>query len=130
MKKISGHITKKVADRLAEIFKNDRPQFEEKWEDIKLFIQYGMLSDEKFYERVAGCALLRNVDKKYFTYEEYKQLIEANQKDKEDQLIYLYANDTDAQYAYIERAKEKGYDVLLMDTLSVRWNKRMKRHDL
>lgn len=116
VKKISGHITKKVADRLAEIFKNDRPQFEEKWEDIKLFIQYGMLSDEKFYERVAGCALLRNVDKKYFTYEEYKQLIEANQKDKEDQLIYLYANDTDAQYAYIERAKEKGYDVLLMDS--------------
>lgn len=116
VKKISGHITKKVADRLAEIFKNDRSQFEEKWEDIKLFIQYGMLSDEKFYERAAGYALLRNVDKKYFTYEEYKQLIENNQKDKEEQLIYLYANDADAQYAYIARAKEKGYDVLLMDS--------------
>lgn len=116
VKKISGHITKKVADRLAEIFKNDRTQFEEKWEDIKLFIQYGMLSDEKFYERAAGYALLRNVDKKYFTYEEYKQRIEGNQKDKEDQLIYLYANDANAQYAYIERAKEKGYDVLLMDS--------------
>lgn len=116
VKKISSHITKKVADRLAEIFKNDRSQFEEKWEDIKLFIQYGMLSDEKFYERAASYALLRNVDKKYFTTEEYKQLIEANQKDKEDQLIYLYANDADAQYAYIARAKEKGYDVLLMDS--------------
>ena len=116
VKKISGHITKKVADRLSEIFKNDRTQFEEKWEDIKLFIQYGMLSDEKFYERAAGYALLRNVDKKYFTYEEYKQLIEENQRDKEGQLIYLYANDTDAQYAHIERAKEKGYDVLLMDS--------------
>ncbi len=116
VKKISGHITKKVADRLAEIFKTDRQQFEEKWEDIKLFIQYGMLSDEKFYERAVKYALLRNVDKKYFTYEEYKTLIEGNQKDKNGDLIYLYANDADAQYAYIQRAKEKGYDVLLMDS--------------
>lgn len=116
VKKISGHITKKVADRLAEIFKTDRQQFEDKWEDIKLFIQYGMLSDEKFYERAASYALLRNVDKKYFTYEEYKALIEGNQKDKNGDLIYLYANDADAQYAYIQRAKEKGYDILLMDS--------------
>ncbi len=116
VKKISGHITKKVADRLAEIFKTDRQQFEEKWEDIKLFIQYGMLSDEKFYERAVKYALLRNVDKKYFTYEEYKTLIDGNQKDKNGDLIYLYANDADAQYAYIQRAKEKGYDVLLMDS--------------
>ena len=116
VKKISGHITKKVADRLAEIFKTDRQQFEEKWEDIKLFIQYGMLSDEKFYERAVKYALLRNVNKKYFTYEEYKTLIEGNQKDKNGDLIYLYANDADAQYAYIQRAKEKGYDVLLMDS--------------
>lgn len=116
VKKISSHITKKVADRLAEIFKTDRQQFEEKWEDIKLFIQYGMLSDEKFYERAVKFALLRNVDKKYFTYDEYKTLIEGNQKDKNGELIYLYANDADAQYAYIQRAKEKGYDVLLMDS--------------
>ncbi len=116
VKKISSHITKKVADRLAEIFKTDRQQFEEKWEDIKLFIQYGMLSDEKFYERAVKFALLRNVDKKYFTYDEYKTLIEGNQKDKNGDLIYLYANDADAQYAYIQRAKEKGYDVLLMDS--------------
>ncbi len=116
VKKISSHITKKVADRLAEIFKTDRQQFEEKWEDIKLFIQYGMLSDEKFYERAVKFALLRNVDKKYFTYDEYKTLIEGNQKDKNGELIYLYANEADAQYAYIQRAKEKGYDVLLMDS--------------
>ncbi len=115
VKKISNHITKKVADRLAEIFKNDRAQFEEKWADIKLFIQYGMLSNEKFYERAEKIALLGNVDKKYFTFEEYKKLVEENQKDKNGDLIYLYSNDVDAQYSYIERAKEKGYDVLLMD---------------
>ncbi len=115
VKKISNHITKKVADRLAEIFKNDRAQFEEKWADIKLFIQYGMLSNEKFYERAEKFALLGNVDKKHFTFEEYKQLVEANQTDKSGDLIYLYTNDADAQYSYIQRAKEKGYDVLLMD---------------
>ncbi len=115
VKKISSHITKKVADRLAEIFKNDRAQFEEKWDDIKLFIQYGMLSDEKFYERAEKFALLCNVDKKYFTFEEYRKLVEGNQKDKSGDLIYLYANDVDAQYSYIQRAKDKGYDVLLMN---------------
>ncbi len=115
VKKISSHITKKVADRLAEIFKNDRAQFEAKWDDIKLFIQYGMLSDEKFYERAEKFALLCNVDKKYFTFDEYKKLVEGNQKDKSGDLIYLYANDVDAQYSYIQRAKDKGYDVLLMN---------------
>ena len=115
VKKISNHITKKVADRLAEIFKNDRAQFEEKWADIKLFIQYGMLSNEKFYERAEKFALLGNVDKKHFTFEEYKELVAANQTDKSGDLIYLYTNDADAQYSYIQRAKEKGYDVLLMD---------------
>ena len=115
VKKISSHITKKVADRLAEIFKNDRAQFEAKWDDIKLFIQYGMLSDEKFYERAEKFALLCNVDKKYFTFEEYRKLVEGNQKDKSGDLIYLYANDVDAQYSYIQRAKDKGYDVLLMN---------------
>ena len=115
VKKISSHITKKVADRLAEIFKNDRAQFEAKWDDIKLFIQYGMLSDEKFYERAEKFALLCNVDKKYFTFDEYKKLVEGNQKDKSGDLIYLYANDVDAQYSYIQRAKDKGYDVLFMN---------------
>ena len=115
VKKISSHITKKVADRLAEIFKNDRAQFEAKWDDIKLFIQYGMLSDEKFYERAEKFALLCNVDKKYFTFDEYKKLVEGNQKDKSGDLVYLYANDVDAQYSYIQRAKDKGYDVLLMN---------------
>ncbi len=115
VRKISSHITKKVADRLAEIFKNDRAQFEAKWDDIKLFIQYGMLSDEKFYERAEKFALLCNVDKKFFTFEEYKKLVEGNQKDKSGDLIYLYANDVDAQYSYIQRAKDKGYDVLLMN---------------
>lgn len=115
VKKISGHITKKVADRLAEIFKNDRKQFEEKWDDLKIFIQYGMLSDEKFYERAEKFALLKNVDQKYFTFEEYKTLTGENQKDKDGNLIYLYATNVDEQYTYIGSAKEKGYDVLLMD---------------
>jgi len=115
VKKISGHITKKVADRLAEIFKNERPDFESKWDNLKIFIQYGMLSDEKFYERAEKFALLKNVDGKYFTLEEYKTLTSENQKDKNGDLIYLYANDMDAQYTYIQAAKDKGYDVLLMD---------------
>ena len=115
VKKISSHITKKVADRLAEIFKNDRPQFEEKWNDLKIFIQYGMLSDEKFYERADKFALLTDTDKKYFTFEEYKNLIAENQKDKDGTLIYLYATNIDEQYTYINSAKEKGYNVLLMD---------------
>lgn len=115
VKKISGHITKKVADRLHEIFKSDRKQFEEKWNDIKLFIQFGMLSDEKFYERAEKFALLKNVDDKYFTFDEYKNLVKGEQKDKNGDLIYLYATEKDEQYTYIEAARGKGYDVLLMD---------------
>ena len=115
VKKISSHITKKVADKLAEIFKNDREDFEKKWDDIKLFIQYGMLSDEKFYDRAVGFALLKNLDSKYFTFEEYKEHVKEAQTDKNGDLIILYAQDADASYAYIQRAKEKGYDVLLMD---------------
>ena len=115
VKKISNHITKKVADKLAEIFKNNREDFEQKWDDIKLFIQYGMLSDEKFYDRAVGFALLKNIDGKYATFAEYKDQVKDNQTDKNGDLIMLYAQDTDACYAYIQRAKEKGYDVLLMD---------------
>ena len=115
VKKISGHITKKVADKLAEIFRNDREDFEKKWDDIKLFIQYGMLSDEKFYDRAVGFALLKNMDGKYFTFDEYKAQVKEAQTDKNGDLILLYAQDADASYAYIQRAKEKGYDVLLMD---------------
>ncbi len=116
VKKISNHITKKVADSLADIFKNDRTDFEKKWEDIKLFIHYGMLSDEKFYDRAKGFALLKNTEGKYFTYDEYRDAVKDNQTDKEGQLIYLYATSVDEQYAYIKRAKDKGYDVLLMDS--------------
>jgi len=115
VKKISSHITKKVADRLAEIFKEDRANFEEKWDNLKVFIQYGMLSDEKFYERAEKFALLKNVDDKYFTFEEYKTLVGENQKDKNGDLIYLYANNADEHYSYIQHAKDKGYDVLIMD---------------
>jgi molecular chaperone HtpG len=115
VKKISSHITKKVADKLAELFRSDREDFEKKWDDIKLFIQYGMLSDEKFYDRAIGFALLKNLDSKYFTFEEYKAQVKDAQTDKNGDLIILYAQDADASYAYIQRAKEKGYDVLLMD---------------
>lgn len=115
VKKISNHITKKVADKLAEIFKNNREDFEKKWDDIKLFIQYGMLSDDKFYDRAIGFALMKNIEGKYFTLDEYKAKVKENQTDKNGDLILLYAQDADASYAYIERAKEKGYDVLLMD---------------
>ena len=115
VKKISNHITKKVADKLAEIFKNNREDFEKKWDDIKLFIQYGMLSDDKFYDRAVGFALMKNIEGKYFTLDEYKAKVKDNQTDKNGHLILLYAQDADASYAYIERAKEKGYDVLLMD---------------
>lgn len=115
VKKISNHITKKVADKLAEIFKNNREDFEKKWDDIKLFIQYGMLSDDKFYDRAVGFALMKNIEGKYFTLDEYKAKVKDNQMDKNGDLILLYAQDADASYAYIERAKEKGYDVLLMD---------------
>lgn len=115
VKKISTYITKKVADRLEEIFKEDRKAYEEKWDNIKLFIEYGMLSDEKFCEKALNFALLKNTDGKYFSLDEYKTAIESTQKDKDGKLVYLYATDTEAQYARIEQAKSKGYDVLLMD---------------
>ncbi|MDM8268207.1 molecular chaperone HtpG [Barnesiella viscericola] len=115
VKKISGYITKKVAERLQEIFNSDRKQFEEKWDDLKIFIEYGMLSDEKFYERAQKFVLLKDTEDKYYTLEEYKKLIEGNQTDKDGQLIYLYATDKEAQYSYIETATSKGYDVLLMN---------------
>ena len=114
VKKISGHITKKVADRLEEIFKNDRAQFEEKWDSLKLFIQYGMLTDEKFYDRAAKFALLKDIEGKYFTFEEYKNLIKDAQTDKDGNLIYLYTTNQDEQYSYIQAAKDKGYSVLEM----------------
>ena len=115
VKKISSHITKKVADKLAELYKNDRADFEKKWDDIKLFIQFGMLSDEKFYDRAIGFALMKNVDKQYFTLDEYKTKVKDAQTDKNGDLIMLYTQDADASYTYIQRAKQKGYDVLLMD---------------
>lgn len=115
VKKISSHITKKVADRLEEIFKSDRKQFEDKWDSLKLFIQYGMLSDEKFYDRAAKFALLKDVDGKFFTFEEYKTLITENQTDKDNTLIYLYTTNKNEQYSYIQSAKDKGYSVLEMD---------------
>ncbi|MFB6317456.1 molecular chaperone HtpG [Saccharicrinis sp. FJH54] len=115
VKKISSHITKKVADRLNEIFKNDRKQFEEKWDDLKIFIEYGMITEEKFYERAEKFVLLKNTEGKYFTLEEYKNIIKDNQTDKDKQLVYLYATDVDAQFTFIEAAKNKGYDVLQMD---------------
>lgn len=115
VKKISNHITKKVADSLNEIFVAHREDYEKKWDDLKVFIQYGMLTDEKFAERAKGIFLLTNTDKKYFTLEEYEQLVKAAQTDKENNLIYLYATDATEQYTYIEAAKAKGYDVLLLD---------------
>ena len=115
VKKISTYITKKVADRLLSIFKEDRKQYEEKWDDLKLFINYGMLSEESFYDKAKDFALLKDVEGKYFTFDEYKTLIEANQKDKDDQLVYLYATDKEEQYSYIQAAKDKGYSVLLLD---------------
>ncbi|MFN8241701.1 MAG: molecular chaperone HtpG [Bacteroidales bacterium] len=115
VKKISAHITKKVADRLHDIFKKTREDFEKKWDDLKLFIIYGMITDEKFYEKVSKFALLKNTESKYFTLEEYEKLIKENQTDKHGTLVYLYASDKTAQYSYIEKAKEKGYDVLLLE---------------
>jgi molecular chaperone HtpG len=115
VKKISTHISKKVSDRLQVIFKNDRKQFEEKWNDLKIFINYGMLTQEDFYEKAEKFALLGDTDGKFYTFEEYKTLIKENQTDKEGNLIYLYASNKDEQYSYIEAAKNKGYNVLLMD---------------
>ena len=115
VKKISGYITKKVADRLEEIFKNEREALESKWDNLKLFIEYGMLSDEKFCERAMKFCLLKNTDGKYFSIDDYKKAIEGEQTDKDKKVVFLYATDTTAQYPYIEAAKKKGYDVLLMD---------------
>lgn len=115
VKKISTYITKKVADRLEEIFKNERDAWEKKWDNLKLFIEYGMLSDEKFCERALKFALFKNTDGKYFSLEDYRKAIAENQTDKDKKVVYLYATDTDEQYAFIEAAKNKGYDVLLMD---------------
>ncbi len=115
VKKISTYITKKVADRLNSLFKDDRKQYEEKWDDLKLFINYGMLSDESFYDRAKDFMLLKDTEGKYFTLDEYKTLIESEQKDKEGTLVYLYATDKEEQYSYIEAAKAKGYSVLMAD---------------
>lgn len=115
VKKISTYITKKVADRLEDIFKNEREAWEKKWDNLKLFIEYGMLSDEKFCERALKFALFKNTDGKYFSLEDYRKAIAENQTDKDKKVVYLYATDTDEQYAFIEAAKNKGYDVLLMD---------------
>ena len=115
VKKISTYITKKVYDRLQSIFKNDRKEFEEKWDDLKIFINYGMLTQEDFYEKASKFALFKDTDNKYYTFEEYQTLIKDNQTDKNGSLIYLYANNLDEQYTYIDAAKNKGYNVLLMD---------------
>jgi molecular chaperone HtpG len=115
VKKISSHITKKVADRLNEIFKNSREEFEKKWDNLKLFIEYGMMTEEKFYEKASKFALLKNTEDKYFTFEEYEKIIKENQTDKNKTLIYLYSTNKTDQYSYIEKAKNKGYDVLLLD---------------
>ena len=115
VKKISSHITKKVSDRLQSIFKNDRKEFEEKWDDLKLFINYGMLTQEDFYDKAAKFALLKDADSKFYTFEEYKTLIKDNQTDKDGNLVYLYSNNKDEQFSYIEAAINKGYNVLLLD---------------
>lgn len=115
VKKISTYITKKVCDRLLSIFKNNRKEYEEKWDNLKLFIHYGMLSEPDFYDKASKFSLLKDVEGKYFTYEEYRELIKENQTDKEGNLIYLYANNTEEQFSYIEAAKAKGYSVLLLD---------------
>lgn len=115
VKKISSHITKKVADRLNNIFRNNRDEFEKKWDNLKLFIEYGMITEEKFYEKVSKFALLKNTDDKFFTYEEYEKIIKENQTDKNKTLIYLYSTNKTDQYTYIEKAGSKGYDVLHLD---------------
>ena len=115
VKKISTYITKKVADRLKAIFGENRKEYEEKWDDLKLFINYGILSEENFYDRAKEFALMKDTEGKYFTFDEYKKLIEANQKDKDDTLVYLYATDKEEQYSYIKAAQDKGYSVLLLD---------------
>jgi len=115
VKKISSHISKKVADRLAEIFKEKRDEFEKKWDDLKIFIEYGMLSDDKFYDRAMKFFLFKNTEDKYFTFEEYEKLIKDNQTDKDKKLIYLYTTNKEEQYTFVEEARGKGYDVLILD---------------
>ncbi len=115
VKKISSHITKKVADRLTQLFKDNREEYEKKWDDLKIFIEYGMLTDEKFEEKASAFFLLKNTDGKYFTFEEYEKLVSENQTDKDKKLVYLYTANKDEQYTFIRDAKEKGYDVLIMD---------------
>jgi len=117
VKKISSHITKKVADKLEELFKKERSDFEKKWDDIKIFVQYGMISDEKFYEKAIKFALFKTTDNKYFTFDEYENLVKPNQTDKDKKLIYLYATNVQEQHAYIDAAKNRGYEVLLMETM-------------
>ena len=122
VKKISNHISKKVADRLEEIFKKDRNEFEDKWDSLKLFVEYGMLTDERFYDRAEKFTLVKNIDGKHFTLDEYKTLIEENQTDKDGNITYLYASNLDDQFTFIDGAREKGYDVLLMDgQLDTHW---------
>ena len=115
VKKISSHITKKVADKLDEIYKNNREEYNKKWDDLKIFIEYGMLSDEKFYQRAEKIYMFKNIASEYYSIEDYTNKIKPVQTDKDKKLVYLYANNTDSQYAYIQAAKDKGYDVLLMD---------------
>ncbi|MCC6372691.1 MAG: molecular chaperone HtpG [Bacteroidia bacterium] len=117
VKKIASHITKKVADKLEEIFKKDRAEFEKKWDDIKIFVQYGMLSDEKFYEKAVKFALFKNTDGKFFTFEEFENQVKPLQTNKDNKLVYLYATNVQEQHAYIDAAKARGYEVLLMDTM-------------
>ncbi|MGZ4089423.1 MAG: molecular chaperone HtpG, partial [Bacteroidia bacterium] len=117
VKKISAHITKKVADKLEELFKKDRPEFEKKWDDIKIFVQYGMISDEKFYEKAIKFALVKTTGGKYFTFEEFENHVKATQTDKDKKLVYLYATNAQEQHAYIDAATGRGYEVLLMDTM-------------
>ena len=117
VKKISSHITKKVADKLEELFKKDRADFEKKWDDIKVFVHYGMLSDEKFFEKAQKFALLKNTEGKYFTFEEYENHVKANQTDVDKRLVYLYSTNAIEQHAYVDAATSRGYDVLLMETM-------------
>lgn len=117
VKKISGHITKKVADKLEELFKKDRKDFESKWDDIKIFVQYGMISDEKFFEKAQKFAFLKTVDNEFFTFDEFEENVKALQTDKNKKLVYLYATNVEEQHAYIEAAKSRGYKVLVMDTM-------------
>jgi molecular chaperone HtpG len=117
VKKISSHITKKVADKLEELFKKDRAEFEKKWDDIKIFVQYGIISDEKFYEKAVKFSLVKTTDNKYFTFDEFENHVKPNQTDKDNKLIYLYATNVAEQHAYIDAAKSRGYEVLLMETM-------------